>query len=125
MAGLYFDMGSSDHEVVSKAEATTGGKLSGRFGLNGVANWFHLLDLSDFDKSFVSNVPLKRGEIIQRYVTITSAIGGSFPLVKINFDRRLVYFLTQEAFDGGGIAFESRGEKALWMRLGDEHRSAA
>ncbi len=125
MTNLYFDLSSSEYEAIKKAEAASGGKLIGRFGLKNVPSWYNLLELSDFDKEFVKDVPVKSGECILRYVTTTTSVSGCFPLVKINFERRLVYFLTQDAFNQGYTEFETRGEKAPWMVLGNDRRAAA
>ena len=124
MTNLYFDLCASEQEAIKGAEVATGGILSGRFGLKHVAGWYNLLDLSDYDKAFVRDVPVRKDEIIQRYVTLTTLASSCFPLIKINLERRLVYFLTQSAFDEGYAEFESRGEKACWMLLGDDRRVA-
>jgi len=125
MTNIYFDLSSIEHEAIKNSEVATGGKLVGRFGLKDVPNWYHIMNLSDFDKDFVKDVPVKTGEVIVRYVTLTTVVGSFYPLVKINFDRRLVYFLTQEAFDQGFTEFETRGEKVPWIVIGDERRSVA
>lgn len=125
MSNLYLHLTSGEHENVKKAEQACGAPLIGRFGIKNVANWYLLIGLSEFDQGFVESVPLKAGEIIARYVTSKTAIGDFYPLVKVNFERRLVYFLTQEAFDQGYTEFESRGEKVPWIIIADQQRVAA
>lgn len=125
MTNMYFDLSSLEYDVVKQAEAACGGSLVGRFGVKDNASWYQLLSLSDFDKDFVKYVALKADEVILRYVTPTTAAGGCYPLVKVNFERRLVYFLTQEAFDQGFTDFEPRGVKVPWIVIGDDRRSAA
>lgn len=125
MNNLYLHLTTAEHESVKKAEQASGAQLIGRFGIKNVANWYLLIGLSELDQHFVAIVPLKAGEIIARYVTSNTAIGRFYPLVKVNFERRLVYFLTQEAFDQGYTEFESRGVKVPWIVLGDERRVAA
>lgn len=125
MSNLYLHLTTAEHEIVKRAELACDGRLIGRFGLKGAAPCYHLLGLSEFDQGFVATVPLKAGETIVRYVTSTTAIGGFYPLVKVNFERRLVYFLTQEAFEQGYTEFESRGEKVPWIVIGDQRRAAA
>lgn len=117
MENLYIDLGTTEHGEVTDAERATGGQLIGRFGLKNVPAWFHLLSLSEYDQRYVSEVALKPGERILRYVTHHTAISRLYPLIKINPDRHLIYFLTQAAFDEGYTEFLSRGEKAAWLHL--------
>jgi hypothetical protein len=117
MTNLYFDLSSSEYDSIKKMEAASGGKLMGRFGLKNVSNWFNLLELTDFDKKIVKGVPVKSGEMILRYATITTSASGCFPLIKINLERRLVYFLKPDAFNLGHVDFETRGVKAHWITL--------
>jgi len=73
----------------------------------------YLYKLSDFDKKLVKDVKLKSGEKIFRYFNRTSAIGGMKPLIKINLDKELLYFLK----DSNNIEFETRGVQAIWVAL--------
>jgi hypothetical protein len=122
MTNLYKDLNAREFEAIQTAEQHAGNKLIGRFGMKGQSTWFHLLELSEFDKSLVDGVKVKNGECIFRYITVNSAAGGMCTLIKINFERRLVYFLTQDASDRGYTEFETRAEKAPWIILGKETR---
>jgi hypothetical protein len=122
MTDLYKDLNARELEVIQTAEHKAGNKLIGRFGLKGQSTWFHLLELSEFDKSLVEGIQVKDGECIFRYITVNSAAGGMCTLIKINFERRLIYFLTQDASERGYVEFEPRAEKAPWIILGKETR---
>jgi hypothetical protein len=125
MDNLFFDLNSYEYEAVKRAETLMGGKLVGRLGLKNVASWYHLFNLSDYDQHSVKHVAMKPGEAIFRYTTRIAAIGGLYPLIKINFERRLIYFLTQESLRDGYVSFESRGVKVPWLILSGERREAA
>jgi hypothetical protein len=73
----------------------------------------YLYKLSDFDKQLVRDIRLKSGEKIFRYFNYNSAIGGMKPLIKINLDKELLYFLK----DSNKIEFETRGIQAIWVAL--------
>jgi hypothetical protein len=73
----------------------------------------YLYKLSDFDKELVKDIRLKSGEKIFRYFNRNSAIGGMKPLIKINLDKELLYFLK----DSNNIEFETRGVQAIWIAL--------
>jgi hypothetical protein len=73
----------------------------------------YLYKLSDFDKELVKNIRLKSDEKIFRYLNRTSAIGGMKPLIKINLDKELLYFMN----DSNDISFETRGIQAIWITL--------
>jgi hypothetical protein len=75
----------------------------------------YLYKLSDFDKELVENIKLKSGDKIFRYFNRRSAIGGMKPLIKINVDKELLYFLKDN--DNDIIEFETRGIQALWIAL--------
>jgi len=73
----------------------------------------YLYKLNDFDKELVKGIRLKSGEKIFRYFTRSSAIGGMKPLIKINVEKELLYFLK----DSDNIEFETRGIQAIWIAL--------
>jgi hypothetical protein len=73
----------------------------------------YLYKLSDFDKELVKDIRLKSGEKIFRYFNRNSAIAGMKPLIKINLDKELLYFLK----DINNIEFETRGVQAIWIAL--------
>ena len=56
-------------------------------------------------------------EGIFRYHTDTTRIGGISPLIKINFERSLVYFLTQRAHEEDVEEFESRGVQMTFLNI--------
>jgi hypothetical protein len=58
---------------------------------------------------------LKSGERVYRYVNRNTAIGGSMPLIKINYEKGLLYFTVPNDYDN--IEFERKGVKALWIGL--------
>lgn len=78
----------------------------------------HLLKLDAYDEKLVSKLRLKNGERVFRYETDTTKAGSMKPLVKVNIDRGLVYFLTPESSDSGEyIEFETRGVPVRYMRF--------
>jgi len=68
-----------------------------------------LYPLDDFDKDFYSHLKLKDGEILFRYKT-DKMLGKFFPLIKINLDKMLIYFL-EDSDDDKNPTFNSRGTK--------------
>jgi ppGpp synthetase/RelA/SpoT-type nucleotidyltranferase len=81
----------------------------------------YLYELNDFDKNLVRDIKLKPNEHIFRYETYSTKIGGYIPLVKINLDNQMVYFLTENAWDGGDIEFGRKGEKAQFINISDKY----
>lgn len=77
----------------------------------------YLIKLDDFDKQIISGLKLKEGEKIFRYINRSSAIGGMKPLIKINVEKSLLYFLESESANSGEIIFEKRGVKADFINL--------
>ena len=51
-----------------------------------------LFELDSFDKDVIKDVHLKKGDVVFRYET-ENMIGGMRPLIKINMDKGLIYFL--------------------------------
>jgi len=80
---------------------------------------YELVRLDDWDKEYVfPNVSLKNGEIVARIDSDTCRISDQKPLVKINLDRGLIYFLDHERMNGDDTPiFETRGIKALWIKI--------
>ena len=60
------------------------------------------------------------GEGIFRYHTDTTRIGGISPKIKINFERSLVYFLTQRAHEVDVEEFETRGVQMTFLNITSE-----
>lgn len=75
----------------------------------------YLYALDDYDKDYVKNVKLKKGEVIFRYVTRVTAIGGMMPFIKINIEKALLYFPMFN--DNDDVFFETRGTTPLWLSL--------
>ncbi len=74
-----------------------------------------LYELDDFDKQWVAGVYLKPDERIYRYVT--DVMVNMMPLIKVNIERGLIYFLTEEAHKIDKPIFETRGIKAKFLNL--------
>lgn len=78
----------------------------------------NLVKLDSFDKKLVKDIKLKSDERIYRYSTDTTKAGNMMPLIKVNINKGLVYFLTPESSDKGEtIEFEKKGVPTHWMRL--------
>ena len=94
--------------------------FAGNFELPIARNTFVLYNLGDKDKKFVArftDIKLKPSEKIFRYETETTKIGGMMPLVKINVDKGLVYFLTEDANKNDVVEFEAKGNKAKFINI--------
>lgn len=54
-----------------------------------------------------------------RYATRSTVAGDIFPLVKVNLDKGMVYYLTQESSSGeiDEVKFETRGAKLKFARM--------
>lgn len=105
-------------------------RLYGRERINFAGNFefnksprttFVLMHLDEFDNKYISNnlvKPLKENEFIFRYTTDTIK-HYCRPLIKINTEKSLIYFLTPESSEGitNKIYFESRGIKADFLNL--------
>jgi hypothetical protein len=96
----------------------------GGFGLKGTAHEFSIFPLSDFDKDYVKDVKLKSGESLFRYDTDKSR-GITQPLVKLNPERGLVYFLDPKVSSGevDEPSFDSRGTRMRYCVILDEYRT--
>ena len=86
----------------------------GEIGLKNFGSGMFLFELDEFDTSITSHVVLKQGEKVMRYETSTTRVGGFMPMVKINFEKGLVYFMKE---NDEVIEFDSRGVKALWISV--------
>lgn len=74
-----------------------------------------LYPLDEFDKEFYSHLRLKEGESLFRYKT--EIMGDNlFPLIKINLDKMLVYFL-EDAEDEKNPKFYSKGTPLQYLTL--------
>ena len=79
----------------------------------------YLFELDEYDMGLIGT--LKPNEKVFRYINRMTAISGSKPLIKINLEKGLLYFLTQnEDYNNDDIVFETRGVKASWISLMDK-----
>jgi hypothetical protein len=74
-----------------------------------------LYPLDDFDREFYSHLKLKESEMLFRYKT-DNMLGNFFPLIKINLDKMLVYFL-EDSDDDKNPTFDSRGTKLEYLAI--------
>lgn len=95
----------------------------GSFGwvYNGKYNEGILYAFDDFDKEYYSHLKINPSERIFRYTT-DRMIDGAKHLIKINIDKGLIYFLSEEnsPLDDKNIRFESRGIKAEYIVIDKE-----
>jgi len=77
-----------------------------------------LFPLDEFDTKFYQALKLKKGEMLFRYETDVM-IGGIRPLIKLNLDKSLIYFMadSDNYSDEDEPKFESRGIKAEYIVL--------
>ena len=61
-------------------------------------------------------IPVKRNEIICRYRTATTMAGGIEPLIKINVDKMLCYFMVDNERE---LEFMTRGTKLGYLNIID------
>ena len=79
---------------------------------------FVLVQLDEFDKTLISHIKLKETEIICRFFTDNHIIAKTRPLIKLNYEKGLVYFMTAECYDGeSNIQFETKGIKTTYMTI--------
>lgn len=64
----------------------------------------------------------KSGVYVFRYTSGATQSGDMFPLVKIDVKRKLIYFLTEAAWETDELNFETRGIKLDFIRLLDEYK---
>ncbi len=91
-------------------------KSIGAFSLKGAYNEFYMYDLDEFDQGYYADrVKLRKDERLFRYETSTTKIGGMRPLIKVNMNSGLVYFLRDLYADD--CEFDSISEKPLWIDI--------
>lgn len=78
-----------------------------------------LFHLKSADKKDIQGANIKAGEQVFRYATRSTVAGDIFPLIKVNFNKGMVYYLTQESSSGeiDEVKFETRGQKLKFARL--------
>jgi hypothetical protein len=77
----------------------------------------YLYELDDYDGYVVGAQKLKEGEKIYRYFTRRSAVSGIKPLIKINIDKGLLYFLKPDDEDLDLIEFETKGIPVRYLNI--------
>lgn len=87
----------------------------GNFGWKPSKHDGYLYKLDEKDQDLVKDIKRKEGEIIFRYVTYATAIGGMTPLIKINLDNGMLYFL--ENWGNDEIVFTTKGVKADYINI--------
>ena len=113
--------GSIEKDILEKItfkESVTEKNFVGNFGWKtpqGKLGDGYLFKLDDYDQNLIKDLKLKSGEKVFRYFNRLSAIGGMTPLIKMNLDKGLIYFLQDS--DNDEIVFETRGTNALWIGL--------
>ncbi len=91
-------------------------KSIGAFSLKGAYNEFYMYDLDEFDQGYYADrVKLRKDERLFRYETSTTKIVGMRPLIKVNMNSGLVYFLRDLYADD--CEFDSISEKPLWIDI--------
>jgi hypothetical protein len=87
----------------------------GAFGLKDVSQDFYLYPLDEFEVGQYADFKMRPNEKLFRYETKTSAIGGFFPLIKVNVESGLVYF--QEDMYEEGLSFNKISDKPRYIDL--------
>jgi len=108
--------GSIEKDILSRVSIDNN-NFVGNFGWKtptGLAEGY-LYKLDDYDAMLIRPDMLKSGERVYRYVNRNTAIGGSMFLIKINYEKGLLYFTVPNDYDN--IEFERKGVKALWINL--------
>lgn len=80
-----------------------------------------LCELDSFDQELIADVKLKDSERVFRYVADNMIMSDGrvhmSPMIKVNLQNGRCYFLTQDASEGGAIAFERKGIVCRWINL--------
>ena len=90
----------------------------GSFDIKGWADSGFLYMLGDFDKAYYAHIPLKDNEMLFRYESYATKVASIMPIVKINIEKGLIYFIKDlYADDDKNLVFETVGVKARYMSL--------
>lgn len=86
----------------------------GYFHLKGINATYDLYNIDEYDEELLRPFYFKPDEKVYRFQT--ARMRDLFkPLVKINIEKKLIYFLTDEAKETDKIHFETRGIKAQYL----------
>lgn len=92
----------------------------GSFDIKGWSDYGYLYMLNDFDEKYYAHIILKEREMLFRYETEATKISGMRPIVKINIERGIIYYLEDlYSDDDKNLVFEKRGVKLLFLSLSD------
>ena len=116
----YLPNSSIENDVLDKVRHTIdNNKFAGNFysslwqgGGDG-----YLYELDEHDDYLVRRQNLKEGERIYRYFTRRSAFTGQVPLIKINIDKGLLYFLKDDDEGLDLIEFETKGIPVRYLNI--------
>jgi hypothetical protein len=93
---------------------------AGNFGHKAAKNWYTLYLLTDEDKNFLQGCIVNEGDQFFRCQTDRMKAhpsGGIKPLVKINLNNGLCYFLTEMGNRRDIADFETRGTQMVFLNL--------
>ena len=93
------------------------GDAVGEFDIKDSDKWWFgtLYELDDFDKNYWKDLKLKPDEKLFRYETYTTKVGNMRPIVKINIDRGIIYFIKDLSSEKP--TFEKKGVKLKFLQL--------
>lgn len=69
-------------------------------------------------KEILSELNLKKGQFVTRYETETTKIGGMQPLVLVDLNREMVYFL--EDSESEEVKFSRKGSKLRYLTVRED-----
>jgi hypothetical protein len=114
----YLPNSSIEKDILAKVDYIVNKtKFAGNFSFKNHKNdrWIYFLD--DYDRNLVKDIPLKLTERIYRSITRTAAISGISPLVKINLENGLVYYVDDDKAEMDEIVFVKKGEQTAYLNL--------
>lgn len=99
-----------------------GGNVEDWVGNFELPNWRdtgYLYKLDDHDQTWAKDVKLKADEVLFRYDSRATRIGKMEPMIKINVNRGLAYFLTDEGNEKDEPIFDTKGAKVQYLNIKD------
>jgi hypothetical protein len=114
----YLPNSSIEKDILAKVDYIVNKtKFAGNFSFKNHKNdrWIYFLD--EYDRNLVKDIPLKLTERIYRSITRTAAISGISPLVKINLENGLVYYVDDDNAEMDEIKFVRKGEQTAYLNL--------